>query len=124
MVSARIVRGFNRSGATRTITLDISKAFGRIWHNDFLCKFKSYGISDKAFGLLSSFLRNLRNRVVLDGKYPVKVEVPKAPFIVLHFSFYTLMTFLMMLSVILLSVLMILLSTLSMIRRHLICDSN
>ena len=124
MVSARIVRAFNRSGATRTITLDISKAFGRIWHTAFLYKFKSYGISDKAFGLLSSFLRNLRNRVVLDGKYPVKVEVPKAPFIVLHFSFYTLMTFLMMLSVILLSVLMILLSTLSMIRRHLICDSN
>ena len=37
----------------------------------------------------------------------------KTPFLVLHFSYYTLMTFLMMLSVILLSMLMILLSTLS-----------
>ena len=36
----------------------------------------------------------------------------KAPFLILHFSNYTLMTFLMMLYVILLSILMILLSTL------------
>ena len=39
-------------------------------------------------------------------------EFLKGPFLVLHFSYYTLMTFLMMLSVILLSILMILLSIL------------
>ena len=43
----------------------------------------------------------------------------KAPFFVLYFSYYTLMKFLMMLSVILLSVLMILLSNISVIK-HLI----
>ena len=48
------------------------------------------------------------------------LEFLKAPFLVLHFSYYTLMTFLMMLSVILLSMLMTLLFTLSVIR-HLIC---
>ena len=47
----------------------------------------------------------------------------KAPFLALHFSCYTLLTFLVMLSVILLSVLMILLSILSA-TRHLICGSN
>ena len=47
----------------------------------------------------------------------------KAPNLVLHFSYYALMTFLMMLSVILLSMLMMLLSILSVIR-HLICDNN
>ena len=47
----------------------------------------------------------------------------KAPFLVLHFSYYTLMTFLMMLSVILLSMLIILLSTLTVIR-YLICGNN
>ena len=46
----------------------------------------------------------------------------KASFLVLHFSYYTLMT-LMMLSVILPSVLMILLSFLSVIE-HLICGNN
>ena len=47
----------------------------------------------------------------------------KGPFLVLHFSYYTLMTFLTVLSVILLSMLMILLSILSVIR-HLICGNN
>ena len=51
------------------------------------------------------------------------LEFLKGPFLVLHFSYYTLMTFLMMLSVILLSMLMILLSILSVIR-HLICGNN
>ena len=53
----------------------------------------------------------------------VMLEFLKAPFLVLHFSYYTLMTFLMILSVILLSMLMILLPILSVIR-HLICGSN
>ena len=47
----------------------------------------------------------------------------KAPFLVLHFSCYTLMTFLTILCVILLSMLMILLSILSVIR-YLICGNN
>ena len=40
------------------------------------------------------------------------LEFLRAPFLVPHFSYYTLMTFLMMLFVILVSMLMILLSTL------------
>ena len=58
----------------------------------------------------------------LDKNIQLMVEFLKAPPLVLHFSYYTLMTFLM-LSVILLSMLMILLSILSVIR-HLICDNN
>ena len=50
-------------------------------------------------------------------------EFLKAPFLVLHFSYYTLMTFLIKLSVILLSMLMILLAILSVIR-HVICGNN
>ena len=45
----------------------------------------------------------------------LRLEFLKAPFLVLHFSYYTLMIFLMMLSVILLSMLMILLSILTVI---------
>ena len=51
------------------------------------------------------------------------LELLKAPFLVLHFSYHKLMTFLMMLSVILLSTFMILLSILSVIR-HLTCGNN
>ena len=51
------------------------------------------------------------------------LEFLKAPFLVLHFSCYRLMTSLTMLSVVLLSILMILLCILSVIR-HLICGIN
>ena len=75
VVSDRTARGFNRSGATRAVALDISKAFYRVWHAGPLHKLKSNGISGQIFGLISSFLINRRLRVVLDGKssqeYPV-----------------------------------------------------
>ena len=58
VVSDRIARAFNRSGATRAVALDISKAFDRVWHAGLLHKFKSYGISGQIFGLISSFLSN------------------------------------------------------------------
>ena len=51
------------------------------------------------------------------------LEFLKAPFLVLHFSYCTLMNFFMILSVILLSMLMILLSVLIVIR-HLICGNS
>ena len=81
VVSDRIARAFNRSGATRAVALDISKAFDRVWHTGLLQKLKSYGISGKIFGLISSFLSNSRLRVVLDEKSsqecPVHVGVPQ-----------------------------------------------
>ena len=79
VVSDRIARAFNRSGATRAVALDISKAFDRVWHAGLLHKLGSYGISGQIFGLISSFLSNRRLRVVLDGKssqeYPVNAGI-------------------------------------------------
>ena len=81
VVSDRIAKVFNRSGATRAVALDISKAFDRVWHAGLLHKLKSYGISGHIFSLISSFLSNRRLRVVLDGKssqeYPVNAGVPE-----------------------------------------------
>ena len=81
VVSDRIARAFNRSGATRAVALDISKAFDRVWYAGLLHKPKSYGISGQIFGLISSFLSNRRLRIVLDGKssqeYPVNAGVPQ-----------------------------------------------
>ena len=123
-MSDRIARDFNRSGATQTVALDISKAFDRVWHAGLLHKLRSYGISGQIFGLIS-FLINRRLRVVLDGKssqeYPVNSGVAQGS--ILGPTIYTLMTFLMMLSVILLSMLMIPPSTLNVIR-HLICGNK
>ena len=44
VVSDRIARAFNRSEATRAVSLDISKAFDRVWHAGLLHKLKSYGL--------------------------------------------------------------------------------
>ena len=82
---------------------------------------------DQICGLILSFLSNRCIPAVLDEKfsqeYPVNAAVPQgSPFLVLHFSYYIL-TFIMMLSVILLSILMIRLSILNVIR-HLIYGNN
>ena len=81
VVSDRTARAFNRSGATRAVALDISKAFNRIWHAVLLHKLKFYGISGQIYGLISSFLSNKQLRVVLDGnssqEHPVNVGVPQ-----------------------------------------------
>ena len=58
VVSDRIARAFNRSGATRVVALDISKAFDSVWYAGLLHKLKSYRISGQIFGLISSFLSN------------------------------------------------------------------
>ena len=80
-MSDRIARAFNRSGATRAVALDISKAFDRVWHAGLLHKLKFYRISGQIFGLVSSFPSNRQLWVVLDGKssqeYPVNAGVPQ-----------------------------------------------
>ena len=58
VVSDRIAKAFNRSGATRAVALDISQAFDRVWHAGLLHKLKSYGNSGQVFGLITSFLSN------------------------------------------------------------------
>ena len=58
VVSDRIPRAFNRSGATQAIALDISKVFDRVWHTGLLHKVRCYGRLGQIFGLISSFLSN------------------------------------------------------------------
>ena len=53
VVSDRIARAFNRSGATRAIS---KTGFDRVWHAGLLHKTRSWGISGQMFGLISSFL--------------------------------------------------------------------
>ena len=81
VLSDRIARAFNRSGATRAAAPDISKAFDRVWHAGLLHKLKPYGISGQIFSLISSFLSNRQLQVVLDRKssqeYPVNAGVPQ-----------------------------------------------
>ena len=69
VVSDRIARTFNRSGATQVVALDTSKAFERALHVSLLHKLKSYGISGQIFGLICSYISVINSfRWFLDGK--------------------------------------------------------
>ena len=78
-----------------------------------LLLFSVIGGLESVIVCMRSFLRNIQ----------LMLEFLRAPILDLHFSYYTSMTFLMMLSVILLSMLIILLSIIRVIR-HLICGNN
>ena len=113
VVSDRIARAFNRSGATRAVALDISKAFEGLGMLVFstnlsLMEFRArHSALFLLFSVIDDFewfwMESLHKNIQLMRDFL------KAPFLVLHFSYYTSMTFLMMLSVILPFILMILL---------------
>ena len=97
VVSDIIARAFNRSGATWAVALDLSKAFDRSGHTGLLRKclmefqvrylpvFRHFSVID---GFRWFWMENLENNIQL------LLEFPNGPFLVLHFSNYTLMTFL------------------------------
>ena len=118
---------FGLQGLLTGLGLNISKAFGRASHTGLLHKLNSYGISGKIFSLICSCLRNRRLLVVLDEnssqEYSNNVGVSKGS--IFGPTLFLLNTNNLPDGVIYIiqSMLMILLSTLSVVR-HLICDNN
>ena len=58
----------NPSLEVRSVFLDISKAFYKVWHEGLLYKIKSMGISGELYSLLESYLSGRLQRVVLNGQ--------------------------------------------------------
>ena len=56
IVSDRITRAFNRSGATRAVALDISRAFDKVWHAGLLHKLMKFQVRYLALFPLSSVI--------------------------------------------------------------------
>ena len=52
----------------RSIYLDISKAFDKVWHAGLIFKLKQNGIQGKMLQILSNFLSNRYQRTSLNGK--------------------------------------------------------
>ena len=93
LLLARITRAINRSGAARDATLERSKTFDRDWHTIFFINlsFLHFQVAYLAllclFSVTDSFewfwMGNLYKNIQLMR------EFLKAPFLVLHFSYYT-----------------------------------
>ena len=64
----------------RTVFLDISRAFDKVWHDGLIFKLDQNGISGNLLRLLQNYLSNRKQRVVLNGSYSdystVKSGVP------------------------------------------------
>ena len=52
----------------RSVYLDISKAFDRVWHDGLIYKLKRCGVSGQLLSLIKSFLKNRKQRTVLNGQ--------------------------------------------------------
>ena len=63
--------------------LDISKGFEKLWHEGLLLKLNQYGISENFIRLIKCFLKNCKQRVVLNGQTSswtnVLAGVPQGP---------------------------------------------
>ena len=58
----------NKSLEIRGVFLDMSKAFDKVWHQGLIYKLHTFGISSNLASLLTSFLTNRKQRVVLNGQ--------------------------------------------------------
>ena len=52
----------------RSVYLDISKAFDRVWHEGLIYKLKRCGVSGQLLFLIQSFLNDRKQRTVLNGQ--------------------------------------------------------
>ena len=59
----------------RGFFLNISKAFDKVWHEGLIFKLKQNGISAKLLNLIKDFLKNKKQRVVLNGQFSSWADV-------------------------------------------------
>ena len=61
----------NPPADVRGVFLDISKAFDKVWHKGLLYRIKSYRVEGELLSLLEYYLRDRKQRVVLNGQNSV-----------------------------------------------------
>ena len=70
-ITNEIFEGFdcNQPLEVRSVFLDISKAFAKVWHEGFLYNLKSMGISGELCNLLENYLSGRFQRFILNGQH-------------------------------------------------------
>ena len=69
-IAHEIRKSFDACLDVRAVFLDNSNAFGKVWHQGLLCKLKQNSISGSSLETLTDFLKDRKQRVVLNGQSP------------------------------------------------------
>ena len=67
-ITHEIYKSFDDGFDVRSLFLDVSKAFDKVWHQGIISKLRQNGISRDLLNVLSDFLSNRKQRVVLNGQ--------------------------------------------------------
>ena len=67
-ITHEIFQSFDEGFEVRSVFLDISKAFDKVWHKGLIFKLSQNGISGNLLDILSDFLSDRKQRVVLNGQ--------------------------------------------------------
>ena len=67
-ITHEIYKSFDDRLQVRVVFLDISKAFDKVWHERLIFKLKQNGVFGDLLQILSNFLSNRKQRVVLNGQ--------------------------------------------------------
>ena len=78
-ITSDIFHCFDEGMETRAILLDISKAFDKVWHKGLIYKLRQYGFSGNLLALLTDFLSNRKQRVVLNGQHSSRADSRCSP---------------------------------------------
>ena len=65
-ITHEIYKSFDDGLEVRSVFLDISKAFDKVWHEGVIFKLEQNGISGDLLNILTDFLSNRKQRVVLN----------------------------------------------------------
>ena len=69
-IAHEICKSFDACLDVRAVFLDNSNAFGKVWYQGLLCKLKQNSISGSSLETLTDFLKDRKQRVVLNGQSP------------------------------------------------------
>ena len=64
----QIFQSFDQGFEVRSVFLDISKAFDKVWYKRLICKLLENAISGNLLDFLSDFLSDRKQRVILNGQ--------------------------------------------------------
>ena len=74
-ITHEIYQSFDDGFEVRGVFLDISKAFDKVWHNGLIYKLKQNGVAGDLLDTLTNFLKERKQRVVLNGQYSTWTNV-------------------------------------------------